>query len=55
MLLNFDHNFNLSLVRSFHTRYGKTVKMCQFYSDSSLFFCNQLYPKLNKINHTNIK
>jgi hypothetical protein len=25
------------------SHYGKIVKMCQFYSDSSVFFCNQLY------------
>jgi hypothetical protein len=25
------------------SHYGKIVKMCQFYSDSSRFFCNQLY------------
>jgi hypothetical protein len=41
MLLNFDHNSNLSLVR--FPRDNKIVKMCQFYSDSSRFFCNQLY------------
>jgi hypothetical protein len=37
MSLNFDANSNLSLVRRFHTM-KKNVKMCQFYSDSSLFF-----------------
>jgi hypothetical protein len=42
MLLNFDHNSNQSLVRRF-PRDNKIVKMCQFYSDSSRFFCNQLY------------
>jgi hypothetical protein len=30
------------LVRSVHTM-EKIVTMCQFYSDSSRFFCNQLY------------
>jgi hypothetical protein len=34
--LNFDHNSNLSLAR-FHT-----IIVCQFYSDSFFFFCNQL-------------
>jgi hypothetical protein len=48
MSLNFDVNSNLSLVRKFHSvvyvsHYRKIVKMCQFYSDSSRFFCNQLY------------
>jgi hypothetical protein len=38
---------NLSLVRRFH--YEKNVKMCQFYSDSSRFFCNQLYSVINII------
>jgi hypothetical protein len=41
MSLNFDHNSNLFRVNSFHTE--KMVKMSQYYSDSSRFFCNQLY------------
>jgi hypothetical protein len=36
MLLNFDVNSNLILVRRFHTE--KIVKMSQFYSDSFRFF-----------------
>jgi hypothetical protein len=36
MLLNFDHNSNLSRKKVSH--YTKIVKMCQFYSDCSRFF-----------------
>jgi hypothetical protein len=40
--MNFGVNCNLSLVRRFHIM-EKIVKIYQFYSDSSRFFCNQLY------------
>jgi hypothetical protein len=43
MSLNFDDN---SISRKKVSHYRKIVKMCQFYSDSFLFFCNQLYIRI---------
>jgi hypothetical protein len=34
--------------------YGKLVKMCKFYSDSSRSFCNQLYNGGQKVSSTTI-
>jgi hypothetical protein len=42
-------NSNL-LSRKKVSHYGKIVKMCQFYSDSSRFLCNQLYVLSRAIN-----
>jgi hypothetical protein len=38
MSLNFDVNSKLRIFRKKVSHYGKIVKMCQFYSDSSRFF-----------------
>jgi hypothetical protein len=48
MSLNFDVNSKLHIFRKKVSHYGKIVKMCQFYSDSSRFFCNQLYLPLKR-------
>jgi hypothetical protein len=45
MSLNFDVNSNLSRKKVSH--YGKIVKMCQFYSDSSRFFLQTTVPSVD--------
>jgi hypothetical protein len=49
MSLNFDHNSNLSRKKVSH--YGKIVKMCQFYFDSSRSFAIVLATQTVLLDH----